>query len=204
MDRPIRTALLSVYNKKGIRELADFLDSRGVTILATPGTAGAIRVRPYSVVSMGYVVDGESLYYTINEGREERFGFGEEITNIDLVVVNEEPLEFWTRRPSRELQELGTMYLPRKPDLGGNALIAEVSVKYGDKATVLTDPSSYELVMEEITRYGHILSDTAARLNSNASLPSIVNIVKVARNGITPLVRADLEAKIGKPKRIIN
>ncbi len=210
MDRIIRTALLSVYDKRGISELADFLDSGCVAILATPGTAAAINVKPYSVLGAGYVMNRESLYYTvIKDGREQRFGFGEQgITNIDLVVVNEEPLELWTRRPSGVVMtELGTMNAARKLDLGGNALIMEGSMKYNDRAAVAASPDQYAMIREEISEHGRLLSGTAEHLNRTASFYHSLNLFKrvLNRNGI-PRTSVDLEevmeALIGKKPAI--
>ncbi len=205
MDRIIRTALLSVYDKTGIPELADFLNNQGVTILATPGTAEAINVKPYFVFGKGYVIDRERLYYTMPKGETvERFGFGKGTTNIDLIVANEEPLELWTRRPSGEvLNELGTMNAARKLDLGGNALIMEGSLKYSDVAAVATSPDQYAMIMEDISEHGRLLSGTAEHLNRTASFYCSLNLFNrvLNRNGI-PKTFAELgevgEALIGR------
>ena len=41
--RPVRRALLSVFDKTGLVELARALDSRGVVLISTGGTAKALR-----------------------------------------------------------------------------------------------------------------------------------------------------------------
>ncbi|MFP6745086.1 MAG: bifunctional phosphoribosylaminoimidazolecarboxamide formyltransferase/IMP cyclohydrolase, partial [Alphaproteobacteria bacterium] len=52
MTKPIARALLSVFDKTGLVEFGRFLDSHGVEILSTGGTAKALREAGLTVIGV--------------------------------------------------------------------------------------------------------------------------------------------------------
>ena len=153
-------ALLSVYDKTGLLEFARGLEASGVELIASGGTASALREAGIAhqdvadVTGFPEMLDGrvKTLHPRIHGGiladrskPEHLAAIAEhDIAPIDLVVCNLYP---FSSNPSIELI-----------DIGGPSMV-RAAAKNHDHVGVVTSPSQYELVLSEIAANGK-LSDT--------------------------------------------
>lgn len=171
----VRRALVSVWDKSGIIELAKTLVAAGADIISTDGTAQALRQAEVPVTTIesvtGYpaILDGrvKTLHPTIfaaimsrddESHRAQLDSMG--VTPIDLVVVNLYPFEFkGTHAPMPEAVEL--------IDVGGVSLI-RAAAKNWEHVAVMCDPGQYAGMLDEVRREGGISADTRRRLAAEA------------------------------------
>lgn len=156
----IKRALLSVFDKSGIVELANFLAKNGVEILSTGGTQKAlglagIPVTPiedytqYPEMMNGRV---KTLHPKIHAGilnlrdnQEHQQAMQEhDIQNIDLVVVNLYPFEKTIAKADVTLSEA-----IENIDIGGPTMVRAAAKNYQHVAVVV-DPADYEKVIFEL------------------------------------------------------
>ncbi|MEN6342115.1 MAG: bifunctional phosphoribosylaminoimidazolecarboxamide formyltransferase/IMP cyclohydrolase [Methanospirillum sp.] len=155
------SALLSVWDKTGLVELARALAGHGYRLLSSGGTGAALKAAdiPFTEVSaytgspemMGGRV--KTLHPRIHGGLLGRRGTDDAvmaeygIEPIDLLVVNLYPFEAMRERdlPLAELVE----YI----DIGGPAMIRAGAKNFRDVAVVV-DPSQYPLVLAALGRGG--------------------------------------------------
>jgi len=160
---PIRRALISVSDKSGLLPVAQALAARGVEILSTGGSAKALRDAgvPVKEVSehTGFpeILDGrvKTLVPQIHGGLLGRRDLAEHVAQmaahgiapIDLLLVNLYPFEETVAR--------GACYddCVENIDIGGPALI-RAAAKNHAFVSVLTDPSQYQAVLDEILAHG--------------------------------------------------
>jgi len=168
-ERSIQVALLSVFDKTGIVEFARELQSLGVKLLSTGGTArllsqeniGVEEVAEYT--SFPEILQGrvKTLHPKIHGGILFRRGRREDedsisrygIRPIDLVAVNLYPFEEIITRRGVQLDEIIDMI-----DIGGSTLIRSAAKNYNDVAVVV-DPSDYAKVIDELKATKGVLSD---------------------------------------------
>ncbi|KKZ88843.1 bifunctional phosphoribosylaminoimidazolecarboxamide formyltransferase/inosine monophosphate cyclohydrolase [Rhizobium phaseoli] len=156
----IKTALLSVFDKTGIVELAQALSERGVRLLSTGGTYKAIATAGLAVTDVsditGFpeIMDGrvKTLHPTVHGGllairddsehQEAMKKHG--IEGIDLAVINLYPFE--------EVRAAGGDYptTVENIDIGGPAMI-RASAKNHAYVTILTDPNDYAEFKEQLS-----------------------------------------------------
>jgi phosphoribosylaminoimidazolecarboxamide formyltransferase/IMP cyclohydrolase len=162
-DRPIRRALLSVYDKTGLVEFARALRSHGVELVSTGGSAKVIaeaglQVRDVAdVTGFPEMLDGrvKTLHPAIHGGILARrdldthlaalaeHGLGE----IDLVVSNLYPFEATVASGADHADCIENI------DIGGPSLIRGAA-KNHDFVTIVTDPSDYADIIAEMVAYG--------------------------------------------------
>ncbi|MBX5000580.1 bifunctional phosphoribosylaminoimidazolecarboxamide formyltransferase/IMP cyclohydrolase [Rhizobium lentis] len=148
----IKTALLSVFDKTGIVELAQALSERGVRLLSTGGTYKAIAAAGLAVTDVSEItgfpeiMDGrvKTLHPTVHGGllairddSEHQEAMKEHgIEGIDLAVINLYPFE--------DVRAAGGDYptTVENIDIGGPAMI-RASAKNHAYVTILIDPSDY-------------------------------------------------------------
>jgi phosphoribosylaminoimidazolecarboxamide formyltransferase/IMP cyclohydrolase len=171
----IRRALLSVHDKTGLVELGRALHALGVELVSTGGTARALReaglpVREVSeITGFPELLDGrvKTLHPRIHGGilarrdapahRQALEDHG--IPAIDLVVVALYPFEQTVARPGVTPAEA-----IEQIDVGGPAMIRAAAKNHAHVA-VVTHPSQYAAVIEELRASGGGLSEaTRARL----------------------------------------
>jgi len=163
------TALLSVYDKSGIVELAAGLHAAGWHIVSSGGTAAAVAaagvqvtdladltglpaILDHRVVTLHPKVHGGLLADPTNEQhRADMAQHG--IEPIDLVVVNLYP---FSSNPSIELI-----------DIGGPAMVRAGAKNYAHVGVVV-NPVDYPLVLAEIESDGHLGAGTRRRLARDA------------------------------------
>ncbi|MGG7580354.1 bifunctional phosphoribosylaminoimidazolecarboxamide formyltransferase/IMP cyclohydrolase [Rhizobium sp. Nf11,1] len=158
----IKTALLSVFDKTGIVELARALSERGVRLLSTGGTYKAIAAAGLDVTDVSEVtgfpeiMDGrvKTLHPTVHGGllairddsehQEAMKKHG--IEGIDLAVINLYPFE--------EVRASGGDYptTVENIDIGGPAMI-RASAKNHAYVTILTDPDDYAEFKEQLSAH---------------------------------------------------
>ena len=163
------TALLSVFDKTGVAELAAGLDRLGWRIISSGGTATAIAaagvpvtdvadltgtpaILGHRVVTLHPKIHGGILGDPTNpEHLADMAAYG--IEPIDLVVVNLYP---FSSDPGIELI-----------DIGGPAMV-RAAAKNHAHVGVIVDPSAYADVLAEIRENGEISSGTRRRLARSA------------------------------------
>ncbi len=157
---PIARALLSVTDKSGLVEFAQFLAQHQVEILSTGGTAKMLREGGVAVVEVsdytGFpeMLDGrvKTLHPKIHGGilgRRDLASHKEQmaahrIGPIDLVVVNLYQFEKAVAQPGCTLEEA-----IENIDIGGPTLLRAAAKNYG-AVTVVVDPADYHHVMHEM------------------------------------------------------
>ena len=154
-------ALLSTSDKRGISTLASFLESKGLKILSTGGTAKILRnaKRISDLTSYPEILGGrvKTLHPTIYGGILHLRGVQQHqeelqkhhIPEIDIVVVNLYP--FW-RAVNEDLDMLKAQELI---DIGGVSLI-RAAAKNWQNVLVLTDPNDYQELMDD---YDNLIKD---------------------------------------------
>jgi phosphoribosylaminoimidazolecarboxamide formyltransferase/IMP cyclohydrolase len=156
---PIRRALLSVFDKTGLVDLAKFLAERGVELVSTGGTAKALREAGLKVREVaeltGFpeIMDGrvKTLHPKIHGGLLGRRDAPEHvkamqdhaIPPIDLLAVNLYPFEQTVAKGASFDDCIENI------DIGGPAQI-RAAAKNHDFVTVLTDPKDYAAVIAEM------------------------------------------------------
>jgi phosphoribosylaminoimidazolecarboxamide formyltransferase / IMP cyclohydrolase len=167
-DVQVRTALLSVSDKRGLVDFARGLAGLGVAIVSTGGTArelaeDGIQTRPVEdYTGFPEILDGrvKTLNPRIHAGllavRSNPHHVGtlnqHRIEPIDLVCVNLYPFERVSSRrgvPEEEVIE--------NIDIGGPTLI-RAAAKNHQYAAVVVSPESYDAVLDELGRSGGRLS----------------------------------------------
>ncbi|NKL18388.1 bifunctional phosphoribosylaminoimidazolecarboxamide formyltransferase/IMP cyclohydrolase [Rhizobium leguminosarum] len=156
----IKTALISVFDKTGIVDLARALSARGVRLLSTGGTFKAITAAGLAVTDVseitGYpeIMDGrvKTLHPTVHGGllairddSEHQDAMKQHgIEGIDLAVINLYPFE--------EVRAAGGDYptTVENIDIGGPAMI-RASAKNHAYVTTLTDPADYAELLEQLS-----------------------------------------------------
>ena len=163
--RSIKTALISVFYKDGIDELAKYLHSTGTTILSTGGTQKYLENLGIPVVP----VEEKTTFPSILGGRVKTLHpavFGGilnrsdnaqdqvelkeyHIENIDLVWVDLYPFEETVAHTDDEGQII------EKIDIGGVSLIRAAAKNYNDKV-ILSDKSQSDNLLAHLkTNDGH-------------------------------------------------
>lgn len=154
---PVRRALLSVSDKTGLLEFAQYLASKGVELLSTGGTANMLREAGLNVKDVsehtGFpeMLDGrvKTLHPMVHGGLLGRRDLDthkaamdeHNITNIDLVVINLYPFEATVARGANYDDCIENI------DIGGPAMVRSAA-KNHDAVTVITDVADYARVKD--------------------------------------------------------
>ena len=182
----IRRALISVWDKAGIIDLAAALHQMGVGILSTGGTAQALREAEIPVTTVesitGYpaILDGrvKTLHPAIfaailgKDDAAHRAQLDEMgITPVDLVVVNLYPFE--SRALDAPLTEAVELI-----DIGGVSLL-RAAAKNWERVAVVCDPAQYAPVIAEMQEAGGVSEETrralaAAAFNRTAAYDAVI------------------------------
>ena len=157
---PIRRALLSVFDKRGIVPLAERLHEHGVALLSTGGTARTLReaglpVQDVSTVTGHPEVLGgrvKSMHPAIHAGllarRTDEDDLEElaehDIAPIDLVVTNLYPFEDAIADAPDDVA-----HAVENIDIGGPTMV-RAAAKNHAFVGVVTDPADYDAVADEL------------------------------------------------------
>lgn len=173
----VERAIISVSNKKGVVEFAKELNTMGVEILSTGGTAKSLRDAGIPVKDVseytGFpeMLDGrvKTLHPKVHGGLLSRRNNPKDmeeikkhgIDTIDMVVVNLYPFEETISKPGVSFEDA-----IENIDIGGPTMLRSASKNFQDVA-VLVDPSDYEKIIQEMTR-----------LNGDISYETRLNLAK--------------------------
>lgn len=168
----LRRALLSVSDKTGLVDFAQGLHAAGVTLIASGGTAAALRAAALPVTEVSDLTGFpealggrvKTLHPAVHAGllaprnpaglaELERLG----IAPIDLVAVNLYPFAA-TVRSETDLAEA-----VENIDIGGVTLL-RAAAKNFDAVTVVCDPTEYATVLAEVQATGDTTPVTRLRL----------------------------------------
>jgi phosphoribosylaminoimidazolecarboxamide formyltransferase/IMP cyclohydrolase len=159
---PIRRALLSVADKRGVIELARSLAAHGVALLSTGGTATLLSGAGLAVTEVsaytGFpeIMDGrvKTLHPRVHGGLLGRPGTDDRVMRefgiepIDLLVVNLYPFATAIARPDSSYDD-GVETI----DVGGPAML-RAAAKNHARVTVLVEPDDYPELLAALARGG--------------------------------------------------
>jgi phosphoribosylaminoimidazolecarboxamide formyltransferase/IMP cyclohydrolase len=172
--RRVARALLSVSDKAGLVELAKDLDGLGVELVASGGTATAIREAGLPVLDVAELTASpemlggrvKTLHPKIHGGILARRALAEDqadlethgIREIDLVVCNLYPFEATVARPDVTRAEA-----VEKIDIGGPSMIRSAAKNHA-YVGVVCDPADYAEIVAELQSLGGLGGATRRRL----------------------------------------
>jgi len=174
----IERALLSVYDKQGLVELAQVLVVQNVEILSTGGTAQLLREKKIPLREVGELTGfGEmlagrvkTLHPVVHAGilarRADERQCAElkkhNIAPIDLVVVNLYPFAQTAAKRAASTAEL-----LEQIDIGGPAMIRAAAKNFPDVAVVVS-PEDYPRIIDELSQRGELSLATRLALAQKA------------------------------------
>lgn len=171
--RRIARALLSVSDKTGLVELAQGLARHGVELVASGGSAAALKAAGLTVVEVADLTQSpemlggrvKTLHPRIHGGllarrdlaSDQRDMADNAIRPIDLVVVNLYPFEQTVAKPGVTLEDA-----IEKIDIGGPSMLRSAAKNHA-YVGVLTDPADYAGVLAELDANDGALGDATRR-----------------------------------------
>ncbi|ATG91218.1 bifunctional phosphoribosylaminoimidazolecarboxamide formyltransferase/IMP cyclohydrolase [Methylomonas koyamae] len=158
MNKKVTRALVSVSDKTGILEFCRGLNSLGIELLSTGGTAKLLAEHNIAVTEVsdytGFpeMMDGrvKTLHPKVHGGILGRRGIDDAvmaanaIRPIDMVVVNLYPFEQAIAKPDCDLETA-----IENIDIGGPTMIRAAAKNHADVAIVV-DPADYSAILEEL------------------------------------------------------
>ena len=160
----VERALLSVFDKTGIVELARRLAALKIEILSTGGTAKLLRDEGVTVKDVSEftgwpeMLGGRvktlhpkvhgGLLYRRNHAQDQKQAKQHGIAAIDLVVVNLYPFEATAAKGYLTAEEL-----IENIDIGGPTMLRSAAKNF-ESVTVVTDPADYGRVAKELEEKG--------------------------------------------------
>jgi phosphoribosylaminoimidazolecarboxamide formyltransferase/IMP cyclohydrolase len=174
----IRRALISVYDKSGVRELAEALSARDVEILSTGGTARLLEEIGVRVTSVSeYTGQEEILGGRVKTLHPRIFGGilhrrsaepeapGSDVPVIDLVAVNLYPFRETVAAPDVTLEDA-----LENIDIGGVSLL-RAAAKNFQRVVVLSDPGDYP----EILKYLDLMEDVPEEVRRRLAVKAFLH-----------------------------
>ena len=172
----INRALISVFDKTGIIELATILTNNDVEILSTGGTAKHLRQAGITVVDVsdhtGFPEIMDGRVKTINPkieggilGLRDTHASAAKMHNIkwiDLVVCNLYPFAETISKPASTLTDA-----LENIDIGGPTMIRSAA-KNLEWTSVLVDPSDYQMAIDELTEFNGLSFEFRKKLSAKA------------------------------------
>lgn len=156
----VKRALISVFDKTGLEELARGLERHSVELYSTGGTEKFLREKGFKVFSVsdltGFpeMMDGrvKTLHPMVHGGllyRRELASHAEQarahgIKDIDLLVLNLYPFVETVQRPGATEEEI-----VEQIDIGGPAMLRSAAKNFKGVA-VLTSPTQYQNAIERL------------------------------------------------------
>ena len=178
-DQPrLRRALLSVFDKTGIADLARTLSGMGVELVSTGGTRALLESENIPVIDIAELtgfpemmdgrvktlhpkVHGGLLAVRSNETHRSAMRI-HQISPIDLVVVNLYPFEQTIKKPGVTYEEI-----IENIDIGGPSMIRSAAKNHADVA-VIVDPADYAEVTAALEESGQVPLPLRQRLAAKA------------------------------------
>lgn len=164
-----KTAILSVYDKTGLLDLAKGLSEANVRILASGGTAKLIREAGFPVEDVSTITNApemlggrvKTLHPAVHGGILARNLESDEadlkkqhIDKVDFVVCNLYPFKETVSKVAVTVPEA-----VEEIDIGGVTLL-RAAAKNHARVTILSDPKDYAGFLQELKKDGEISADT--------------------------------------------
>ena len=201
----IERALISVYDKTDLLDIANALAQRGVEILSTGGTARHLRDAGIDIVDVsdytGFpeMLDGrvKTLHPKIHGGLLAEWGNTEHsaqaeahgVSAIDMVICNLYPFEATIAKPDVTLPEA-----IENIDIGGPTMIRAAAKNYRH-VSVLTDPSQYPQIIADLEANDCCLSEAQRFELAKAAFAHTAHydtaIAAYLTDSDSPLIRGD-------------
>ena len=162
MKKKIKTALISVSDKKNLKPLLNILKKNKIKIISSGGTFKEIRRLKFKCIEVSKftkfpeILSGrlKTLHPKIHAGilnnREKKSHLKDlktnDFENIDLVIVNFYPFEKTlnkTRSHKKIIEDI---------DIGGPTMVRSAAKNYND-VTIITSPNQYEELIEELKKF---------------------------------------------------
>lgn len=168
-----KQAILSVWDKNKLLELAQGLDQLGFRLIASGGTARNLREGGFSVQDVADLTGApemlggrvKTLHPAVHGGILARNTESDQAdlaaqgyANVDLVVCNLYPFQQTIAKPGVTLAEA-----IEQIDIGGVTLL-RAAAKNHERVTILCDPADYEAVLAEIRAHGDTSLETRQTL----------------------------------------
>ncbi len=161
MNKKVARCLISVSDKRGVVEIAKFLNDNGVEIVSTGGTKKTLEQQGIPVVNIqnftgapeilgGRVktlhpkVHGALLGKLDDESHLQQMQQNN-IDSIDLLIVNLYPFEDTVARTNDDNEIIENI------DIGGPAMVRSAAKNFNDKV-VITSPDQYDELKEELQK----------------------------------------------------
>jgi phosphoribosylaminoimidazolecarboxamide formyltransferase / IMP cyclohydrolase len=160
---PVRTALISCFDKTGVAELATALAARGVRIVSTGSTAQVVRSAGVEVVEVADLTGFpeclggrvKTLHPHVHAGiladRDDPAHVAElarlGVDPIDLVVVNLYPFERTVASDATDAEVVEMI------DVGGPTMLRAAAKNHGSVGVVV-DPSDHARVLADLATHG--------------------------------------------------
>jgi phosphoribosylaminoimidazolecarboxamide formyltransferase / IMP cyclohydrolase len=175
--RPIRRALLAVYDKRGVVDLARALRNADVELVSSGGTAATLREAGIDVTEVAEVTGFpemlggrvKTLHPSIHAGL-----LADQRDPAHLAQIAEEGIEPFdllvsNLYPFQETVAAGASFEDtiEKIDIGGPAMV-RASAKNFESVAVVVDPDRYEAIVDELTLEGGITRATRFALAAEA------------------------------------
>lgn len=169
----LKRALISVFYKDGILEMAKFLEDRGVEIISTGGTYNYLKENGVKVIDVTDVTGFEEMLdgrvktlnplihggiLAIRDNKEHMDKIAEKgITPIDVVIVNLYP--FFDKVNEDLTFEEKVEFI----DIGGPTMLRAAAKNFQD-VIVISDTKDYDEVKKQIVENGEVSFDFKKRL----------------------------------------
>ncbi|KAL7276823.1 bifunctional phosphoribosylaminoimidazolecarboxamide formyltransferase/IMP cyclohydrolase [Rhizina undulata] len=160
-QQPQKTAILSVYDKTGLLDLAKGLTQQGIRLLASGGTANLIREAGMPVEDVSSITHApemlagrvKTLHPAVHAGilardleSDEKDLAEQNIDKVDYVVCNLYPFK-------RTIQKINVTIAEavEEIDIGGVTLL-RAAAKNHSRVTILSDPEDYPSFLAELRK----------------------------------------------------
>ncbi len=170
----IKRALISVSDKTGVVEFSKALESMGVEIISTGGTAKLLKESGIKVTGISEVtgfpecLDGrvKTLHPSVHGGilamrdKKEHMDQLDELNigTIDLVAINLYPFKATIMKPDVTLEDA-----IENIDIGGPTMLRSAAKNHRD-VSVICDPNDYEQIIEELNAAKDVSKKTKYKL----------------------------------------
>ncbi|PWW75793.1 AICARFT/IMPCHase bienzyme [Tuber magnatum] len=173
MSSSQKTAILSVYNKTGLLDLANGLAQQGIRLLASGGTAKLIREAGIKVEDVSSITHApemlagrvKTLHPAVHAGilardleSDEQDLAEQNIDKVDYVVCNLYPFKDTIAKINVTIAEA-----VEEIDIGGVTLL-RAAAKNHSRVTILSDPVDYPSFLEELRNGDHEVSEASRKL----------------------------------------
>lgn len=149
-------ALISVFNKDKVIELAKALNELGIEVIATEGTAKGLLVNGIVVTKVSAFTGFQELLGGKVKTLHPRIHAGIATAEIGIVAVNLIPLDFSSENTLNNM------------DIGGVAMLRS-GIKNFENVAVIVNPARYDEIIGELGKEGELSHDTKLRLAREAS-----------------------------------